>query len=97
MAKEATKITKAGDAGPAAGSNDMSDAAASNEMARARIRVTAPAGPRRRAGLSFDKVARNVTLAELGETADEQEATIKLLLADPMLSVAPIVEDAGEN
>lgn len=85
MTKETTKTT------PPEG------AAAPIELGKARIRVTAPAGPRRRAGQSFDTAPRELTMAELGETAEEQEAAVKLLLADPMLSVAPIVEDAGKD
>ena len=72
-------------------------AAAPIEPGEARIRVTAPAGPRRRAGQSFGKAPRDLTMAELGETFEEQEAVLKLLLADPLLSVAPIVEDAGKD
>ncbi len=94
MAKEATKTTKAEDAATQAAGGD-GDAAP--EMRRPRIRVTAPAGPRRRAGLSFDKTPRDLPMEELGETAEEQEAAIKLLLADPMLSVAPIDDAAGED
>lgn len=81
MAKEATKTTRAEDA----------------PIWRPRIRVTAPAGPRRRAGLSFGKTPRDLAMEELGETAEEQEAAFKLLLADPMLSVAPIGDVAGED
>jgi hypothetical protein len=63
------------------------------EMGKARIRVTAPAGPRRRAGHSFDKAPRILLVEDMGDTPEEQEAAVKLLLADPMLSVSPDIEE----
>lgn len=61
-------------------------------FARPRFRVVAPAGPRRRAGISFGPVARDVAPEELGVTDEEREAAMKKLLADPMLSVSPIAD-----
>lgn len=56
------------------------------------IRVAAPAGPRRRAGISFGPVARDVALHELGDTHEEQQAALRKLLDDPALSVSPVIE-----
>ncbi|MFA7604035.1 MAG: hypothetical protein WCY29_13580 [Novosphingobium sp.] len=61
-------------------------------FAMPRVRVVAPAGPRRRAGISFGPVARDIAPEELGATHEEQEAAMKKLLADPMLSVSPIID-----
>lgn len=55
------------------------------------VTVRAPAGPRRRAGLAFDKAPRVLTLAELGPDFD---ATLAALRADPRLTVTDA--DAGE-
>lgn len=54
------------------------------------IRVAAPVGARRRAGLSFTNVPRDVTREELGATQEEQEDALKKLFADPALSVSPV-------
>ncbi len=53
--------------------------------------VTAPGGPRRRAGLDFGKVAVPVALDEISE---EQLAAI---MADPMLTVRPSEAAPAEN
>ncbi|MCO5059641.1 MAG: hypothetical protein M9905_17525 [Rhizobiaceae bacterium] len=63
------------------------------DLSLVRVRVTAPAGPRRRAGCSFDTVPRIVNLCDLGETAQEQRAALDRLMADPALSVAPVVDE----
>lgn len=61
--------------------------------------VSAPGGPRRRAGLSFDKQPVELTEADLG---DDPEATVQALRADPKLKIdagwreVP-VEPAGEQ
>lgn len=75
---------KAGPAAPPAGEIDL---------ARQRIRVTAAGGPRRRAGISFDTAPRTVEMRELGETAEDQQAALEKLLADPMLSVTPLIDE----
>ncbi|MBB3461983.1 hypothetical protein [Rhizobium sp. BK377] len=48
------------------------------------IVVTAPAGPRRRAGFSFDRAETTFTQAELGENA---ERLVEAWRADPMLKI----------
>lgn len=48
------------------------------------IVVTAPAGPRRRAGFSFDKAETTFTEADLGENA---EKLLEAWRADPMLKI----------
>jgi hypothetical protein len=58
-----------------------------------RIRVTAPAGPRRRAGFAFGKAPRVLTLADLG---DDWPKKMKHLQADPRLSIAPVVDEAED-
>ncbi|MEZ5782076.1 MAG: hypothetical protein R3D70_10670 [Rhizobiaceae bacterium] len=60
-----------------------------------KIRVTAPLGARRRAGLSFTDVPRDLTLADLGEDMETAQATLKLLSGDPQLSVAPVIEEGS--
>lgn len=46
--------------------------------------VSAPGGPRRRAGLAFDKEPVELTEADLG---DDPEATYEALRADPKLKI----------
>lgn len=62
-------------------------------QARPVVRVTAPAGPRRRAGLSFGPTPRDLTEADFGDTPEARDERMNLLLADPMLSVTPIRAD----
>lgn len=50
------------------------------------IRITAPEGPRRRAGFAFDKVPVDLTLDDLGE-GEEAERKIEALRADPKLRI----------
>jgi len=57
-----------------------------------RVSVTAPAGRRRRAGLSFTSVPRILTEADFGADPDR---TLQLLLADPALSVSPAGPEDG--
>jgi len=52
-------------------------------------KVAAPAGPRRRCGLAFNKTPRPLTRADLGGDYETVEATFKLLQADPKLAVTP--------
>lgn len=54
-----------------------------------RIRVTAPSGHRRRAGISFGTVPRVIEMHELGATIEDQAIALKKLLSDPALSVSP--------
>ncbi len=49
--------------------------------------VSAPGGARRRAGLGFDVQPRELTEEELGATAEEIEARINALRADPKLKI----------
>lgn len=56
--------------------------------------VSAPSGRRRRGGLSFTNVDRVLTEADLG---DDPEATLKLLMDDPALSVRPADPDAEQG
>lgn len=64
--------------------------------ARPVVKVVAPAGPRRRAGLAFGPVVRELTEADLGETREERDERLKTLLADPMLSVSPVLPDQAD-
>lgn len=63
------------------------------ELTGNRIRVIASSGRRRRAGFSFTSVPTDLDLAQLGQTAEEQEAAMKKLLQDPELSVSPVPHD----
>lgn len=62
------------------------------------IVVTAPGGPRRRAGYGFDKAETTFTEADLGENA---EKLLEAWRADPMLKIdmreleLPEDEDSG--
>lgn len=56
-------------------------------VARSRLIVSAPGGARRRAGLAFDVEPRELTEEELGATAEEVEARINALRADPKLKI----------
>jgi hypothetical protein len=58
-------------------------------VGRVIIRVTAPAGPRRRAGFAFGPKLRDLTFAEILDAGGVPQEVLKALLADPMLSVAP--------
>lgn len=49
--------------------------------------VTAPGGPRRRAGFSFGPEPVELTQDQLGNSADEITATLELLRADPLLKI----------
>lgn len=57
------------------------------KVSRPVLIVSAPGGARRRAGLSFDIEPRELTEEELGATADEVEARINALRADPKLKI----------
>lgn len=61
------------------------------------LRVTAAAGPRRRAGLSFGPTPTDLTPSDLGETKQQQSETVAILLADPMLSVSPIRDSSATS
>lgn len=63
------------------------------ELTGNRIRVIAPGGRRRRAGFSFTSVPTDLDVAQLGQTAEEQEAAMKKLLQDRALSVSPVPHD----
>lgn len=54
------------------------------------IVVTAPGGPRRRAGYGFDKAETTFTEADLG---DKAEALLEAWRADPLLKVDMRVEE----
>lgn len=71
---------------------------AAGQLVSPRVRVVAPAGPRRRAGFSFGPAARILTVDDLGGR-DQAEETVKLLLDDPMLSVSLVMDldDAAES
>lgn len=49
--------------------------------------ITAPAGPRRRAGFAFGPEPVELMEADLGDTAEEQEKTFKALMDDPRLKI----------
>lgn len=49
--------------------------------------ITAPGGPRRRAGFSFGPEPVELTQDQLGNSADEIEATLDVLRADPLLKI----------
>ncbi len=49
--------------------------------------ISAPGGPRRRAGFGFGPVPVDLTFDELGATQAEREETLKALRADPMLKI----------
>lgn len=57
------------------------------KVSRAVLVVSAPGGARRRAGFAFDVQARELTEEELGATAEEVEARINALRADPKLKI----------
>jgi len=84
----------AGDAGTAAAASlPPAEIVDGIDLSLVRVRVTAPAGPRRRAGCSFDTAPRTVNLRDLGETTQEQQAALDRLMADPALSVVPVVDE----
>ena len=49
--------------------------------------VTAPGGPRRRAGFSFGPEPVELTQDQLGNSADEIKDTLDVLRADPLLKI----------
>lgn len=49
--------------------------------------VTAPGGPRRRAGFSFGPEPVELTQDQLGNSAEEIKATLDMLHADPLLKI----------
>ena len=49
--------------------------------------VTAPGGPRRRAGFSFGPEPVELTQDQLGNSAEEIKATLDMLRADPLLKI----------
>lgn len=51
------------------------------------LTVSAPAGPRRRAGFAFGPEPIDLTAAELGETKEQAEETLKAFRADPRLKL----------
>ena len=55
--------------------------------------ASAPGGPRRRAGLSFDKEPVNLFEEDLGATTEERRATLDALRADPKLKIDGAVID----
>lgn len=57
------------------------------KVSRPVLIVSAPGGARRRAGLGFDVQPRELTEEELGATAEEVEARINALRADPKLKI----------
>lgn len=57
-----------------------------------RLRVVAPLGARRRAGISFGAEPTDLTMADLGEDMEAAQETLKILMADPQLSVSPVIE-----
>lgn len=63
--------------------------ATDNEMIVAEqvLIVTAPGGPRRRAGFSFGPKPVELTQGQLGNSADEIKTTLDLLRADPLLKI----------
>lgn len=60
-----------------------------------RVRVVAPLGARRRAGISFSSVPADLTMADLGEDMEAARKALEILMADPQLSVAPLVEEGA--
>lgn len=49
--------------------------------------ISAPGGPRRRAGFGFGPVPVDLMFDQLGDTQEKQEATLMALRADPMLKI----------
>ncbi|MCO5083078.1 MAG: hypothetical protein M9955_15655 [Rhizobiaceae bacterium] len=60
-----------------------------------RVRIVAPQGARRRAGISFTSVPRELTFADLGDDVEAAQETLKILMADPHLSVSPVIEEGS--
>lgn len=63
------------------------EAGAETETPRFVVTITAPAGPRRRAGFSFGKEPVHLTAADL-----EGKDTEKSLAGDPLLVIRPYIE-----
>lgn len=85
MSTSKTRIAKAG---------DTEQAEAAERFAKPEgviVAVTAQAGPRRRAGLTFGPVATPVSLDELDQ--EQWEA----ILADPQLTVRPTKDVVAED
>ncbi len=59
--------------------------------------VSAPGGPRRRAGFAFGPEPVDLTLDQLGETDEQQKATFKILRADPKLKLDSRMIDFGDD
>lgn len=59
--------------------------------------VSAPGGPRRRAGFAFGPEPIELTLDQLGETDEEQKAAFEILRADPKLKLDSRMIDFGDD
>jgi hypothetical protein len=86
MAKATTSTKTAADDKP---TNTAADAAAPSGMMLAEhiVIVSAPAGPRRRAGFGFGPVPIELRWDELGATDDDREAALNAIRTDPMLKL----------
>ena len=88
---QANAATAANPAGPASAGAQNSKAKSDQETdaeEKFHIRVNAPSGPRRRAGLSFSPIPVDLKWSELGVDDEAREAAEKLLIDDPELAVA---------
>lgn len=70
---------------------NQNDNEGSRRDRKAVLKVSAPAGPRRRAGIAFGPVPVPLREEDLG---DDPDKTIALLRADPMLKLDAGIEDA---
>lgn len=59
--------------------------------------VSAPGGPRRRAGFAFGPEPVDLTLDQLGETDEDQKTTFEILRADPKLKLDSRMIDFGDD
>lgn len=91
-------IQKPNDAAASTGEG-VNDASVEMEFVTAEpvLIVSAPGGPRRRAGFSFGPEPINLTLDQLGETDEEQKAAFEILRADPKLKLDSRMIDFGDD